>query len=409
MAYSGNAWPEVAAQNGGDNTWTNLANAQGTTTTGYATWTSAVASSTGRILLSNMWAQGNMIGGTKPAAITSVVLDIWSYESSTTVISAVTAQLIGQVSGPLGSPVALTRSVTTTNTQQITISTNLPTWDDMAGSPGLAVELVATHDGSSTSATFNVGALRMKIGYTSLVAVNKIREFKDTFNQNLSPLQWWAYPTFPSTNGTALVTVPSTGGTYEYMVSLEPYDLRESSISMKFGQCSGTDNWWGLMTTGFPFPVSGGGDTWYRQLWFRINTTSDGQLNCLTTDNWALGDTVRFGVAYNSGTMAYMRIRHQGATIYWDTSSDGVTWTNRTSLAESSWPTDLTYLYPFVRVATHAAGVSFLIDDLNITDATENIPTGDIINDLGGGAGAWTNPTCAGDFDNDVYATWTAV
>lgn len=49
--------------------------------------------------------------------------------------------------------------------------------------------------------------------------------------------------------------------------------------------------------------------------------------------NVAGSKTTLFSVAYSSSTHAYWRIREASGTIFWDTSTDGITWTNRASVA----------------------------------------------------------------------------
>ncbi|WP_369274507.1 hypothetical protein AB5J55_35320 [Streptomyces sp. R11] len=44
-------------------------------------------------------------------------------------------------------------------------------------------------------------------------------------------------------------------------------------------------------------------------------------------------------IAYNPTTHAYLRLREDGTNVYWDTSPDGTTWTNRRTLATPAWVT----------------------------------------------------------------------
>jgi cytochrome c5 len=44
-------------------------------------------------------------------------------------------------------------------------------------------------------------------------------------------------------------------------------------------------------------------------------------------------------VTYNSTTHKFLRLREDGTNVYWDTSSDGSTWTNRRTLATPAWVT----------------------------------------------------------------------
>ncbi|WP_406418401.1 hypothetical protein [Streptomyces sp. NBC_01614] len=44
-------------------------------------------------------------------------------------------------------------------------------------------------------------------------------------------------------------------------------------------------------------------------------------------------------IAYNATTHAFLRLREDGTNVYWDTSPDGSTWTNRRTLATPAWVT----------------------------------------------------------------------
>ncbi|MGW5126673.1 hypothetical protein ACWEQ7_21985 [Streptomyces sp. NPDC004069] len=51
-------------------------------------------------------------------------------------------------------------------------------------------------------------------------------------------------------------------------------------------------------------------------------------------DYW---DDTAVTLTYSGTTHRWWRLREQGGTVYWDTSQDGVTWTNRRSLATPAW------------------------------------------------------------------------
>ena len=42
-------------------------------------------------------------------------------------------------------------------------------------------------------------------------------------------------------------------------------------------------------------------------------------------------------IAYSATTHAFLRLREDGTNVYWDTSPDGTTWTNRRTLASPAW------------------------------------------------------------------------
>lgn len=69
-------------------------------------------------------------------------------------------------------------------------------------------------------------------------------------------------------------------------------------------------------------------------------------------------------IAYNSGTMAWVRIRESAKVLYSDSSPDGVTWTNQFSYA---YRTVFTNVHPTVVTNTTAtANLVGYIQNMNI-------------------------------------------
>lgn len=76
--------------------------------------------------------------------------------------------------------------------------------------------------------------------------------------------------------------------------------------------------------------------------------------------------TSLFSTAYVSGTHVYFRIRESGGLTYWDTSSDGVNWTNRFSVANLI---TLTHVFTEISAGTWTTELSTTtakFDDYNI-------------------------------------------
>lgn len=55
--------------------------------------------------------------------------------------------------------------------------------------------------------------------------------------------------------------------------------------------------------------------------------------------NTAYFDGAALEIAYNATTHLWLRLREDGTNVYWDTSPDGTTWTNRRTLATPAWVT----------------------------------------------------------------------
>jgi len=81
--------------------------------------------------------------------------------------------------------------------------------------------------------------------------------------------------------------------------------------------------------------VTGGPEEGYR-IGFVINTVT-GLLRCKNDTGYF--DAGSVDITYNATTHAFLRLREDGTNVYWDTSPDGSTWTNRRTLATPAWVT----------------------------------------------------------------------
>jgi hypothetical protein len=69
---------------------------------------------------------------------------------------------------------------------------------------------------------------------------------------------------------------------------------------------------------------------------FTINAVAN-LLRCKNDTGYFDGGVVE--IPYNPTTHAFLRLREDGTNVYWDTSPDGSTWTNRRTLATPAWVT----------------------------------------------------------------------
>jgi hypothetical protein len=69
---------------------------------------------------------------------------------------------------------------------------------------------------------------------------------------------------------------------------------------------------------------------------FIINTVT-GQLRCKNDVGYF--DAGSVDITYNATDHKFLRLREDGTNVYWDTSPDGTTWTNRRTLATPAWVT----------------------------------------------------------------------
>lgn len=80
---------------------------------------------------------------------------------------------------------------------------------------------------------------------------------------------------------------------------------------------------------------AGGPQEGYR-IGFVINTVT-GLLRCKNDTGYF--DAGAVDITYSAVTHKFLRLREDGTNVYWDTSPDGTTWTNRRTLATPAWVT----------------------------------------------------------------------
>jgi hypothetical protein len=78
----------------------------------------------------------------------------------------------------------------------------------------------------------------------------------------------------------------------------------------------------------------------------------------------AVSTEIGTGITLDLVTHRWLRIREAGGTTFWDTAPDGLTWTNRWSVANPT-PLDSTYPFFISGGSTEATGTQVIIDNFN--------------------------------------------
>lgn len=150
----------------------------------------------------------------------------------------------------------------------------------------------------------------------------------DNFDDNTVDTGLWVnnFGTYSETGGRARVSC-DTG--YNAYSSALTYTLAESSVYLR----------------AYP-PAAGGATT---EAWAQILIKSDVggtdlgfELRALTGELVMFSRTGYFdagavAITYSATDHLWLRVRETGGTVYWDTSPDATTWTNRRSLASPAW------------------------------------------------------------------------
>lgn len=153
--------------------------------------------------------------------------------------------------------------------------------------------------------------------------------------------------------------IEHSGTASAYLVSATTYDTTSSNIQFKLTFTTGLSYAVGLTTAAVP----------------DLNTDAvrwiiAGTLLRAQYYNGGSGATVGADLTYSSTTHAYLRIRESSGTTYWDYSSDGINWTNHTSVAN---PITLTAIYFFSYTLYNAffpVTVNVYVDEVNVIPIT---------------------------------------
>ena len=280
-------------------TWTNTANAWDAGTATYAVWSSTVSGATATIDISghNFAA---VLAGTEQLA--SVTLTIRHLESNTTNIASVKIQ-------PFDGSTAIGTALTLAKQTTARIDTaTFPVTLAQLRSATFKVRVTITRAANTSAGTFS-------LDYVDVTAevITKTETLTDTF-ETLDAGKWGSYGTATVEGGRAkLVSIQAYSGLY----SLSKYDLRESMVFAKVTPPPAA----GSRETTLSASTAGGTDGAF----FGITSSPPGLMMRRRVANV---NTDSF-LGYDPVEHAWLRIRLVGTSLYWDTSPDGVTWTNR--------------------------------------------------------------------------------
>ncbi len=189
----------------------------------------------------------------------------------------------------------------------------------------------------------------------------KLDTLHDDFDDNSTNSTLWggAYSssaTYAETGGQLEITLSSGGVNYAGYVSTDVYDLTESSIYVKVPTMCNT-----ATTAEAIFTLHNSANTNKVEIMQEQGTLYFRHVISGSATNLA-------SVTYNGSTHLWWRISETGGTVYWDTSTDGSSWTNRYS---ESTPIDITALKVELSAGTYAVVASpgtVEFDNFNIFD-----------------------------------------
>lgn len=200
----------------------------------------------------------------------------------------------------------------------------------------------------------------------------KAETLQDLFNQTTLNASLWSQFTsgatlaYSSSGATVTLPNPTTSSTDGDISANTTYDLTNSYVFLQ-----------GIT---MPAPTAGSTDA---QLWIRIDSNNwlrwVYEAGTLYAQYMIAGaSTTVFSVAYNATTHKYWRIREgtgagAGGTAgntYWDTSTDGLSWTNRGSVATPITVTALSIFIACISFGADTAAGTFKWNNFNILPST---------------------------------------
>lgn len=106
---------------------------------------------------------------------------------------------------------------------------------------------------------------------------------------------------------------------------------------------------------------------------FTVNSVA-GTLRCYNNVGYTDGAAV--SLTYSNTTHRWMRLREVSGTVYWDTSTDGLSWTNRRTLATPAWITSSVNTLALDLYANRTGGATDYIEFDNVNSAPSASPSG---------------------------------
>jgi hypothetical protein len=158
----------------------------------------------------------------------------------------------------------------------------------------------------------------------------------------------WTWSAAATVTGNQAVLTPA--GSAAQVDSNFAFDLNSSYYLLELASAGAASNNWVIVCT-----VGKASSTYYTG----FLKDSSGNLHFREVVNNATDST---NITYSATDHRWLRIRVTSGTIYWDTSPDGVTWTNRRNKAVG-----MSYAHCYPQFYADGASGSMIVDNVNVT------------------------------------------
>lgn len=204
----------------------------------------------------------------------------------------------------------------------------------------------------------NTGEMITSTDIVSIYATYTLLKFEtltDNFNDNSINATLWNDDNCSETGGQMVVTANTSTGTYNGITSTSHYDLTESSAFIQLVNAGDTS----LSFTTYILELYN--DT--VDLYWAIEYGATDEIVAYKSPD-SVNYTEKYRATYSSTDHKWFRIREASGTVYWDTSADGSSWTNRASDATGYTLTSLTAFFGVGNPGSGSTTVTF--DNFNI-------------------------------------------
>ena len=352
-SYYGRGKTLVSAPTTTGGTWANTANmvdgTGGVINATLGTWTSTTNGGTATAIFGNFEAP-TVVAGESLVSLGCIVRHGFS---SVARIQSVTAQAMDNGVN-IGSPVSFNISNAQTSDKVI-----LPVTENQLRSPTFQIKIVATRKTVTQSCVWSVDFVDLDID--TALPMPKTETLVDEFTTDNTTL----WPTGLRYNNAVItggrVALTEMSAAYSGIATTaNAYSLEDSYVFCKATVPA-------VQTNTTETTLSVYGPTNANGVFFILFKDVSGQQICMRRTVATVTDNAF--LPYDPVAMAWIRVRKDSGTMYWDTSPDGTTWTNRRTLAGALNLGQVTVELSVGQWAAEATQSTGYFDNLNIVPA----------------------------------------
>lgn len=150
---------------------------------------------------------------------------------------------------------------------------------------------------------------------------------------------------------------------YDFAISEKKFNFYDSSVSVKLTNAGNQS-----LTSLEVYPIEVMSNFYANKVTWLVTNNTIRAYRVIGGVATQIGSSI----AYNSSTHLFFRIREQNGITYWDTSADGIAWTNRFSLTNPFSYTDTQLILEVGTWNAEASATTAFFEDINILPTAPN-------------------------------------